>query len=127
MIVSFYAGLLGLLYAAMSFETIGARRAKGISLGVGPNGEISSIVSAHSNFAAYSAFLLLQAAFLELSEVPAWSIHALCVAFTLGRVLHYLALRREMNMSLRKTGMILTLSSMIVMSVLLVGARAFAH
>ena len=118
MITALYAGLLGLLYAKLSLDTIQARRKHRISLGVGPNGEIEQIVSAHGNFAAYASMLILQLGMLELCDkMPVYAIHAFGLTMALGRGLHYAAFRsNRMNFKLRVLGMHLTLWPLILMS-----------
>lgn len=120
MLVSFYAGLLGLLFFAMSLETIKARRKHLVSLGSGPNNEIAAIVSAHANFAAYVPILLLLVWFVSQRTIyPTWLLHMLCGAFTLGRLLHYVAFRGEkMKFRYRVWGMYLTLWPLIILSIL---------
>lgn len=119
MIIPIYAGILGLLFAKMSLDTIGARRKHQVSLGVGPNREIENFVSAHANFAAYVPVLLILAYLLEISgHIPAVFVHLLCMLFTLGRVLHYAAFcGTHMNFKLRVMGMQLTLWPLIVSSI----------
>jgi uncharacterized membrane protein YecN with MAPEG domain len=120
MITGLYAAILALLYARISLKVIGARRQNRISLGAGPQGEISAIVSAHANFAAYVPLLLLLTYFLEVGgRTPPYVLHAIAAAYTVGRVLHFLAFRGpEMKFRLRAAGMQLTLWPLIVLAAL---------
>jgi len=78
MIVSFYAGLLALLYFKLSVDVIKARRLHKVSLGCGPNDEIAAVISAHANFAAYVPLLLLLLWMVETSTVfPSPLVHAI--------------------------------------------------
>lgn len=120
MIASLYTGILVLVYICISAETILARRKHKVSIGVGPNSEISSIVSAHANFAAYVPILILQLWFAESSQLiaPIW-LHVIGVAIVVGRFSHYLAFRApKMNFKLRVAGMQLTMWPMIVLAVI---------
>ena len=118
MITSFYAGILALLFMKISMDTIKARRANRVSLGYGANNEIVEIVSAHANFAAYTALLLLLTFLAEQAQIiSAYLIHLLAAAFTLGRFLHYFAFVAEkMNFKLRTIGMQLTLWPLVILA-----------
>ena len=120
MITGLYAAILALLYARISLKVIGARRQNRISLGAGQQGEISAIVSAHANFAAYVPLLLLLTYFLEVGgRTSPYVLHLIAAAYTIGRVLHYLAFRGpEMKFRLRVAGMQLTLWPLIVLALL---------
>jgi len=120
MITGLYAAILAFLYVRISLKVIGARRENKISLGAGAQGEISAIVSAHSNFAAYVPLLLLLTYFLEAGgHTSPYVLHLIAVAYTLGRVLHYLAFRGPtMKFRLRVAGMQLTLWPLIVLAAL---------
>jgi uncharacterized protein len=117
MITSLYAGFLGLILFLISMETIKARRAHKISIGVGPNNEIATVVSAHANFVAYVPLLLLLLFFAENSSlISNLIIHALGFAIFLGRLLHYFAFRGpKMNFKWRTLGMYLTLWPLIIL------------
>ena len=117
MITSLYAGFLALLLLLISMDTIKARRAHKISLGVGPNNEIATIVSAHANFISYVPILLLLLFFAENSSlISKYLIHALGIAIFLGRLLHFFAFRgTKMNFKRRVLGMHLTLWPLIIL------------
>ena len=120
MITGLYAAFLAFLYVRISLKVIGARRQNRISLGAGAQGEISAIVSAHSNFAAYVPLLLLLTYFLEVGgRTSPYVLHVIAALYTLGRVLHYLAFRGPtMKFRLRVAGMQLTLWTLIVLAAL---------
>ena len=120
MITCLYAGILAVLYFKLSLDVIRARKSHRISLGDGPNHEIAAVVSAHHNFASYSFFLLLLLALLEFSRlIPLMGLHVLAAAFTLGRVLHYIAFSSsKMNFKLRVIGMHLTLWPLLLLGLL---------
>lgn len=120
MITSLYAGILAILFFKLSFDTINARRRHQISVGHGPNNEILEVVSAHANFSAYTVLLLFLVFLAEQSQVvPVIAIHILAGAFTLGRVLHYIAFTRDkMNFKFRILGMQLTLFPLVILGLL---------
>ncbi len=118
MVTSLYLGLLGLLYFWISIETIMARGKNKVSLGSGENNEIIHLVSAHSNFSSYTPFFLFSLFMLEHQTVSLYAIHALGVVFVLGRIIHFLTMRnQEKTFKYRKTGMMLTLWPLIIVSI----------
>jgi uncharacterized membrane protein YecN with MAPEG domain len=117
MVTSLYLGILGLVYFWISIETIMARGKNKVSLGAGENNEIIHLVSAHGNFSSYVPFFLLALYLLEQQTVSAYAIHALAVVFVFGRLLHFLTMRnKEQTFKYRKTGMMLTLWPLIIVS-----------
>ncbi|WP_034719114.1 MAPEG family protein [Bacteriovorax sp. DB6_IX] len=129
MMTFLYASLLGVLYFLISLETINARRRNQISLGVGDNRQIEQIVSAHSNFSAYTPILLILLFGLENSEqVSPYIVHLFGLLIFFGRIFHYRAFRKEkMNFKYRVLGMRLTLWSLLVMSLVNIWAIGKIH
>ena len=119
MITGLYSGLLALLFFKISIDTIKARRSKRISIGSGTNNEISHLVSAHSNFAAYTPIFLILCFFVESSQLtPGMFIHATALIFLAGRIFHYLAfIQPEMNFKYRSLGMHMTLWPLLILAV----------
>lgn len=121
MISSFFAGILGLLYLKISFATIRTRRKNKISLGTGSSQKLQHLVSAHSNFASYSIFLLFLMFLLEQphSFIPWYILTVVGILFTCGRIFHFWAFSKPtMDFKLRTAGMILTLFPLSVLSIL---------
>jgi len=117
MITGLYSGLLGLLYFKLSLDTIMARKTFKVPLGSGPNNEIAYLVSAHSNFASYVPLLLFMLYLAELNRNSAFLLHALGMTFLLGRIIHYQTMKDgEKSFKFRKTGMMLTLWPLIILS-----------
>jgi len=119
-ITSLYAGLLALVLFKLSLDSINARRTHKISVGYGPNNEIAGVVSAHANFVAYVPLLLFLLWMAERSGLyPEYLIHVLGLAFTLGRVLHYLAFTgKKIDFKKRVLGMHLTLWPLLLLAAL---------
>ncbi|MCB0348363.1 MAG: MAPEG family protein, partial [Bdellovibrionales bacterium] len=112
------AGILALLFIKITADTILARRRLQISLGSGPNNEIASLVSAHSNFSSYVIYFLFLTYLVEQSGIaPGYLIHIIAAAFTLGRLSHYVAFSgKRMNFKLRVLGMQLTIVPMVILA-----------
>ncbi|MBS0245233.1 MAG: MAPEG family protein [Proteobacteria bacterium] len=120
LIVPAYAALFGLMFAAISFRVANTRRMRRVSLGTGGDRQLERYIRVQGNFAEYVPMALILLTFLELQEWPAWLIHALCAVLLIGRVLHALGIGREPdNLRFRASGMIATLSVLIVTSILL--------
>ncbi len=93
MITSLYSGILGLLFFKISIDTIQARGKEKVSLGVGEKNQIMHIVQ-----------------------------HISALAFTFGRMLHYLSMKnKEVTFKKRKLGMQLTLFPLIAFSCINIG------
>lgn len=121
MIVTFYAGLLGILYFIISIEVIKGRRSNRVAYGNGESNEIVHLVSAHSNFAAYTPLFLIVLYFLEGLGLHFLIIHLLGLTFLIGRTLHFIGLKnRDKTFNKRVLGMHLTLWPLLGSSVLLI-------
>ena len=120
LIVPAYAAIFGLMFAAISFRVANTRRMRRVSLGTGGDRQLERYIRVQGNFAEYVPMALILLTFLELQEWPAWLVHALCSVLLIGRVLHALGIGREPdNLRFRASGMIATLSVLIVTSILL--------
>ena len=86
-----YAGLLALIFFALSYRVVQAR-SSGISLGDGGDLLLLRRIRAHGNFAEYVPLLLLMIALLEFEGLPDYAIHGLGLALVLARSLHGYAL-----------------------------------
>jgi uncharacterized membrane protein YecN with MAPEG domain len=87
-----YAGLLALLYLALSARVV-QMRGKGMpSLGDGGIEGLQRRIRGHANFAEYVPLLLLMIGSLELGGLPAPWLHALGATLLVARLLHGYAL-----------------------------------
>jgi len=118
-LTSLYAALLGFLFFKISIDTITARRRNKLSLGIGENKEIASIVAAHSNFSSYVPIFLILFYLLESSgNLNVFVLHTVGVTFFLGRLFHFLAFRaKKMDFKLRVLGMHMTLWPIVALSI----------
>ena len=126
MITIVYFALSLVLLVVISLSVILKRRRLKITYGYGRNYEIADIVSAHSNFVAYTPFSLMLIAMLEfLSLANFYFILMLAILMFAGRVMHFQGLyhfKKNKDFKLRVWGMHLTLWPMIAGSLaLLIG------
>jgi uncharacterized protein len=90
-ITPLYAGLLAILFLALSIRVIQKRT--NVSLGDGGDPELLRRIRGHGNFAEYVPLMLLMMALLEYGgALPAWLLHALGITLVVARVLHGIAL-----------------------------------
>jgi len=106
-ITGLYAGILALLYVALSLRVVQARMKAKVSLGNGGNQILTRRIRVHGNFAEYVPFALLLMAILELATINVVVLHILGVTLIVSRILHAYAIESA-NFQLRKLGMILT-------------------
>jgi len=90
-ITSLYAGLLALVFLALSWRVIAFRRGNQVSLGDGESKDLRQRNRAHGNFAEYAPLGLIILACVELQGAPALAVHALGLMLFLGRLLHAIA------------------------------------
>jgi len=110
-IVTLYAGLLGLLYLPLAANVIRIRRADRISLGDGGNRLLERRIRAHGNFAEYVPIALILIALAEAGGGPAVLIHGLGITLVIGRAMHAFALSSlTPRLEARVGGMALTLT-----------------
>lgn len=118
-VTSFYAALLGIMFIAITLRVATYRKNNRISLGDGGDKELGKLIRGHGNFAETVPLSLLLILILELQGGSSILLHALGMALVCGRVLHYLRLTSILkNMNFRVVGMVLTLSTILVSSVL---------
>ncbi len=112
-ITPLYAGVLTLLFLALSFRVIGARRSQRISLGDGNNAIMLRRMRAHGNFAEYVPLALVLMMLLELQNQSIWMVHVVGMLLLLGRVSHAIGVSRAIGTA-RILGMVLTFAALIV-------------
>jgi uncharacterized membrane protein YecN with MAPEG domain len=90
-ITPLYAGLLAILFLALSARVVQKR--SNVSLGDGGDPELLRRIRGHANFAEYVPLILLMMAMLEFGgAMPIWLLHLLGVTLVVARVLHGIAL-----------------------------------
>ena len=123
-----YAGLLALLFFALSLRVV-QMRGTGISLGDGGNLAMLRRIRGHANFAEYVPLVLIMMALLELSKFSIYVLHALGITLFVARLLHGYALSFTEKFKFgRFWGTLLTYIVMVVAGVLCIyqGIRASA-
>jgi uncharacterized protein len=118
-----YIGLTGLLFVILSVRVSLARRRYQVAFGLG-DAALERVVRAQGNFAEYAALFLLTLAGLAFLREPAWIIHALGIAFLIGRIIYAWSISRMDTpmgfMPGRALGMLLTWVPLAISSLLLV-------
>jgi uncharacterized protein len=89
-ITPLYAGILALLFFALSVRVIAVRGR--VSLGDGGDPVVLRRMRGHANFTEYTPFILLMMGFLELSHTSLYLLHALGATLVVARLLHGYAL-----------------------------------
>ena len=109
-----YAGLISLIFVALSFRVISFRRQANVALGDGGNNALTRRLRVHGNFAEYVPLAIILMALAELQGQPAMILHVMGTSLIAGRLLHAFGVSREPeDYRLRVTGMVLTLSVLI--------------
>jgi hypothetical protein len=83
-----YAGLLALLFIALSLQVISARRELRVSVGDGGEKLVIKRMRAQANCAEYAPLGIILLALADLQAMPVWSLHVLGLTLLAGRVLH---------------------------------------
>jgi len=110
-----YAALLAMLFAGLAIRVIGRRRAAQVSLGDGGDRQLLRRQRAHANFAEYVPLTLVLMLCAELQQAAAWYLNLVGCCLVAGRFLHAYAVSQEPEpMSLRVSGMGLTLSALLI-------------
>ncbi|WP_430513377.1 MAPEG family protein [Pannonibacter phragmitetus] len=113
-----YAGILGLIYIYLSFRVVDRRRSLQLALGDGGDTEMLRRQRVHGNFAEYVPLVLILILMCELQGAPVLLVHALGLAFTIGRISHaYGVSQRKENLIFRMSGMILTFATLAISAV----------
>ncbi len=108
-VTSIYAGLLALLFLALSIRVIAFRRGERVSLGDGDSKDLRQRTRGHANFAEYTPIGLILLACVELQNAPGIAVHLLGLMLLAGRGLHAWAFWiHPMNFTYRTFGMLLT-------------------
>ncbi|MBI1201899.1 MAG: glutathione metabolism protein [Rhodopseudomonas sp.] len=117
-ITAFYAGLIALLFVALSVNVIRTRRALRISLGHGNRNILERRIRAHGNCAEYAPFGIILMALAESVRTDAAILHTIGILLLIGRLAHAFALSGEGRGSMaRVVGMALTFASLFAAAV----------
>lgn len=111
-----YVGVNLLILFWLSLRVVGRRRAAQVSLGTGGDAELEQRVRAHGNAAEYIPATMLGLYIVASLGAPLWAVHAIGIAFTLGRVLHGFGLSGNLAPA-RAFGMVLTWLGMLAVAI----------
>lgn len=120
MVTFLYAGILGLLYVALSFYTIAGRFKHRVILGDGGNHNMLQRIRVHANFAEYVPFILILMALYEnMYAVNFMLLHIAGIMLVLGRIIYSLNMLELIKIPAgRQTGMVLTVLSLLILSIM---------
>lgn len=125
-ITSIYAGLLGLMYLALTIRTIRGRLKNSVSIGDDGDKELGYRVRAHGNFAEYAPIGVVFLALIEIQGAPAIALHALGLCLFVGRLAHaYSFASYPPKMKPRQLGMMLTMTMLLASSLGLLAHAIF--
>lgn len=88
MITGLYAGLLGLIFLALSIQVIKARRKHMVSLGDGNIDDLQKTTRAHANFSEYVPICIILLLIAELTSQADVFLHICGIALVFGRIAH---------------------------------------
>lgn len=111
-----YAGILALLFLALSFRVVFRRRAEKINLGDGGDAEMQRRIRGHGNFAEYVPLILVLMLVIELGgTTPQWALHSMGLTLVVARLLHGYALSVSKHFFIgRFVGTVLTFTLLLV-------------
>ncbi|MFP4043510.1 MAG: MAPEG family protein [Rhodosalinus sp.] len=113
-ITPIYAGLLGLLFVALSLWVVVRRVRAGAASGDAGDPALSDAIRAHANFAEYVPLGLILMALAEAQGMPAVALHLYGGALLLARTMHAAGMARRPNVPpLRGGGWLLTVVALL--------------
>ncbi|MEH6644091.1 MAPEG family protein [Sulfitobacter sp.] len=122
MITPIYAGLLTLVFLALSIMVIRQRFAVRTSVGdAGDKGMIKRMRT-QANFAEYVPLGLILMLSAELQSAPAMAVHAMGASLLVGRICHAIGMSRTPQVFLlRQIGILLTFAMLALTALGLIG------
>jgi len=115
-----YAAILGLMFFVITMIIVVQRNKLKVSLGDGDNRDFQKLIRAHGNFTETVPIALILLVMLELKGASGIILHVLGIALLTGRILHYIKLSGMAKPFIfRVAGMVLTLGTIIVASLIL--------
>ncbi len=110
-----YAGLLTLLYFALSVNIIRLRWRDRVGLGTGDSQDLKVAVRIHGNFAEYVPLSLLLLVVMELQGAAVDLLYGLGAALFVARICHALGLTMSVGPSWARTVGVLCLHSVLLL------------
>lgn len=110
MITTLYAGLLAIMYLALTAHVIAGRYKHRVGLGDGGNADLARRMRMHGNFAEFVPFALLLLFLVDEARTQSAIVHGLGIMLLIGRAAHIWGLHTSESASAgRMAGMILTI------------------
>lgn len=114
-----YAGLIALLFIALSFRVVLGRYAHKVSIGDGANDDMVKRMRVQANCAEYAPIGVVLLVLAELQGMPVWAIHLAGSALLGGRMLHAYGLGSTPQVvKSRQWGMYLTIGMIVGMAII---------
>lgn len=121
MITGLYAGILGFIYIALSWNIIMKRREFKVGIGDGGNQILKKAIRAHGNFAEYVPLILIMMILVEYTTANTVMMHALGVILVIARLLQAIGLLKTEVVSIeRVVGTLTTFAIMAVLALMLI-------
>lgn len=119
MVTGLYAGILALIYMALSINVIVKRVHYKTQIGDNNNPILTRAIRIHGNFSEYAPLILILMALYELQAPSIYILHAMGIALVVGRLAHIWGLGRGV-MAARALGTVLTMLLLASLGVLLI-------
>jgi hypothetical protein len=87
-ITAIYLGLLTFVYIVLGLQVVRLRRREGVAFGDGGSADLRSAIRAHAHFAETVPIIMLMAALLEATGLPAATLHQWLGALLVARLIH---------------------------------------
>ena len=119
MITALYTSLLAILWLGLTMYVILGRWKYEVSLGDGGENDLNRRIRAHANFMETVPFAVILLWFGEMYVLTPHVVHSMGIALVIGRILHAYGMlfRKHSTNRFRQTGMILTMTVMVIVSV----------
>ena len=114
-VASVYIAINMLMLVWLAFRVVSRRRSGKISIGDGGSDDLAVAIRVHGNATEYIPAMMVGLLALAFLQSPVWSLHALGIAFTLGRVMHAFGMGGG-PIIFRQLGMMLTWLAMVIVS-----------
>jgi len=113
-VASVYIAINILILIWLAVRVVSRRRSGKISIGDGGSDDLAIAIRVHGNASEYIPATLVGLLALAFLESPVWSLHALGITFTLGRVMHAFGMGGPIIF--RQLGVLFTWLTMVILS-----------
>ena len=83
-----YAGLLALLFVALTVRVIQLRGRRKVGIGDGGHEDLALAIRVHANFVEFVPLVLILMALLEATAAPAIALHVIGIVLVVSRLAH---------------------------------------